>query len=331
MAVATIAPPEGQRAAAVMGIYDRDYIHERQGGLGLLGAGGSAVKVLIAVNVAVFVVGVFGGPAMQAFYDAHLAANAGSIFRGFEFWQPLTYAFVHFELFHLFWNMLFLWFVGRELEGIYGNREFLALYLTAAIVSGLIWATLDLVDTGGRGRAVGASGAVAATIVLYAMYYPRREVLLFFVLPVPMWLFVIIFLGGDLMGLLQRLQGRDTEPIAFAAHLSGAAYGFCYKYFDLRWSRLLAGVGTSRRPRLRVYAPDRDKRRPSRRGGESPTRSDGGGGPSPLFADEHLDARLDEILAKIAREGRDALTDDERKVLELASERARNRRGEPLR
>jgi hypothetical protein len=45
---------------------------------------------------------------------------------------------------------------------------------------------------------------------------------------------------------------------------------------------------------------------------------------------EQLDAKLDEILAKIAREGRGGLTDDEQRVLEEASRRARNRRSDRL-
>ena len=45
--------------------------------------------------------------------------------------------------FHLFWNMLFLWMVGREMESFYGTRDFVALYLTAAVISTLGWALID--------------------------------------------------------------------------------------------------------------------------------------------------------------------------------------------
>jgi hypothetical protein len=164
------------------------------------------------------------------------------------------------------------------------------------------------------------------------LYYPHREILLFFILPVPMWLFAIIFFGRDLLGLVESFQGVNTRPVAFAAHLSGAAYGFLYKTYDLRWSRILAGWSWTRRPRLRVFSPEPRSRRPSRRGAAAPSRTEAGGrpGPSGHFPDEHLDAKLDEILAKIAREGRSGLTEEENRILQEASERARNRRGERL-
>ena len=314
-----------------MGIYDRDYIQDRPGGFGLFWGGGSAVKTLILINVAVFLFGWLGGPPVQQFYADYLAARSEAIFQQFYVWQLLTYAFLHFELFHILWNMIFLWFVGRELEGIYGHREFLAMYLTAAVVAGLFWAMLDQAQGGGANM-LGASGAVAAALFIYVLYYPTREILLFFVLPVPMWLFAIIFFGGDLLGLIRSFQGFQTEPVAFAAHLSGAAYGFLYKRYDLRWSRWLGDFSWTRRPRLRIFSPEPRSRRPSRQGAATPTRSEGPGraGPSGHFADENLDVRLDEILAKIAREGRSGLTEEENRILQEASERARNRRGERL-
>jgi membrane associated rhomboid family serine protease len=317
-----------------MGIYDRDYIQDRPGGFGALFGGQSAVKTLILINVGVFLLGWLGGEPMRAFYDNVLAAHSDQIIGQFRVWQLLTYAFVHDQrdLFHILWNMVFLWFVGREVEGIYGHRDFLLMYLSAAVVAGLCWTVLDQAK-GGHGTMVGASGAVAAALLIFVLYFPRREILLFFVLPVPMWLFAIIFFGRDLMGLIQSFQGVDTQPVAFAAHLSGAGYGYLFKRYDLRWSRLLGGWSWTRRPRLRVFSPEPRSRRPTRRGAAAPSRSEVGGrpGPSGHFPDEHLDAKLDEILAKIAREGRSGLTEEENRILQEASERARNRRGERLR
>ena len=316
-----------------MGIYDRDYIQERSGGFALFAGGGSTVKTLILVNVGVFVVIWLGGPAMHEFATRFLAARSMAIFRQGHLWQLLTYAFLHFDLFHLLWNMLFLWFVGRELETIYGPRDFLWMYLTAAVVAGLCWAAIDQSQQGSSPM-LGASGAVAASIMIFTLYYPKREILLFFILPVPMWLAAIFFFGGDLLGLVGNMQGARGEPIAFAAHLGGAGYGFLFKAYDLRWSRLLSGRSLKRRPRLRIFSPEGRPRRSGRQGAASPTRADAGLAPRPSVgtaADEQLDAKVDEILAKIAREGRAGLTEEENRILQEASQRARNRRGERLR
>ena len=72
-------------------------------------------------------------------------------------------------------------------------------------------------------------------------------------------------------------RGRDTEPVAFAAHLSGAAYGFLFKQYDLRWSRLLAAVRTRRRPRLRIFSPEPPAPAAARQGAAAPARADGAG------------------------------------------------------
>lgn len=314
-----------------MGIYDRDYIQDRPAGFGLFAGGNSVVKTLILINVAVFFLGWIGGPPMQEFYRNVLAARSDAIFRQFQVWQLLTYAFVHVDIFHILWNMVFLYFAGREVEAIYGQRDFLLMYLTAAVIAGFAWAILDLRQPG-MAIMYGASGAVAAALFIFVLYYPRREILLFFVLPVPMWLFAIIFLGRDLIGMMSSMQGNETEPVAFAAHLSGAAYGFLYKRFDLRWTRLLGDLKFGRRNRLKIFSPEAKARRPGRQGAATSGRSGaaGIGRPSSAFADEQFDAKLDEILAKIAREGRSGLTEEEKRILQEASERARNRRGERL-
>ena len=257
--------------------------------------------------------------------------RATGIFEHGRVWQLLTATFLHstHDPFHLLFNMLFLWMVGREMESMYGSRDFVAMYLGAAIFSTFCWALADYFRHGnGRAAMVGASGAVLAVVVLYTMYYPRREVLLFFVLPVEMWLLLVVYL---FIQAWQFLQGRRHLPSAVAAHLSGAAYGYLYKTFDLRWSRL--SWRRARRPRLRVVSPEPREKSVSRPAG--PTWS-----PEPATAnkpsttavlpEEQLDERLDEVLAKIAREGRAGLTEDENRILQEASQRARNRRSDRI-
>jgi membrane associated rhomboid family serine protease len=310
-----------------MGIYDREYYRDESRGSGLFSGVAPACKALILINVGVFLADWFFD---QRLREA-LAADSDQIFGQFRIWQLLTAPFLHADPMHIFWNMLFLWMVGREIESMYGHREFLAMYLTAAVLSTLIWATIDRFGPGqGRGIMLGSSGAVMAVVTLYTLYYPRREVLLFLVLPVEMWLLLVLYLGSDLLFLLNELKGHNASAgIAFAAHLGGAAYGFLYKRYDLRWSRLVtAGV---RRPRLRIVPPPepRDAVSPRPTG---PSRSAGAGtarpAVAPFFPEEQLDARLDEVLAKIAREGRGGLTDEENRILQEASRRARDRRSD---
>jgi hypothetical protein len=206
------------------------------------------------------------------------------------------------------------------------------MYLSAAVFSNFVWALINYFGTRhGVDFVIGASGAVTAVMVLYAVHFPTREILLF-VIPVKMWVLVTLFLGLDFFNLMQQSRGEGTGPaIAFAAHLGGGLYGYLYKRFDLRWARLMRGRGY--RPKLRIVNPEARPAPRSATPGRPPAASPSSS-PSPrsaptvLFPEEQLSERLDEILAKIAREGRDSLTEDENRILQEASRRARDKRSD---
>jgi hypothetical protein len=107
-----------------------------------------------------------------------------------------------------------------------------------------------------------------------------------------------------------------------------------YKQLDLRWSKLTSGRFRFFRPRLRIFSPVPYEPGRSRSPNTSWTSSSAGGGGKPASAsvsvlpEDQLDARLDEVLAKIAREGRTGLTEEELRVLQEASRRARIRRSD---
>jgi len=302
-----------------MGIYDREYYRGETRGSAWITGLAPACKAIIAINVIVFFI-----PSLR---NAELAASSHAIFQQGKIWQLLTATFLHADQWHLLWNMLFLWIVGREMESLYGTRDFVGLYLSAAVVSTLGWAVVDVMLQQ-HGLMIGASGAIMAVVLVYAMYYPHREFLLFFVLPVQMWLMVAIFLGKDLLDLL---SGTPSN-IAMASHLTGAAYGYLFKQFDLRVSRLSWKRMT--RPKLRIVSPDPREVPTSRNAGPTwsanppSTYRHNTSSTTAVIAEEQLDARLDEVLAKIAREGRSGLTEEENRVLQEASQRARNRRSD---
>ena len=219
------------------------------------------------------------------------------------------------HIFHILWNMLFLWIVGREMESMYGSRDFTVLYLTAAVFSTLVLGARRPAHRRRPRRCitmVGASGAVMAVVVLYTLYYPRREILLFFVLPVEMWLLLVVFLGLDALMLLQQLQGagRHARPPRrpSPSHLGGALYGYLYQAVrpplgPPAWTAAAAGPGSgSSRPSrgsgtaTSAAADDPVALGPPLGRGQAAARS-------PVVPEEQLDARLDEVLAKIAREG----------------------------
>jgi rhomboid family protein len=301
-----------------MGIYDREYYRGETGGPGWFSGVAPWCKTLIVINCVVFLL----LQALQVdplFLEDWLEASPEGIFKQGRIWQLLTATFLHAGLLHIFFNMWFFWVVGREMESLYGSRDFLAFYLSAAVVSTLGWAAIQAFQPG-RHYMLGASGAVMAVVTLYTLYYPRREIFFFFI-PMPMWVVLGIYL------VLPLISERERLGVAYQSHLTGALFALAFKHFDLRFSKLVSG--RFRRPRLRIFSPvqvDQPRSRPpgsSRTSGESL-----GAKPSSVsvLPEEQLDARLDEVLAKIAREGRTGLTEEDHRVLQEASRRARNKR-----
>ncbi|HKI17584.1 MAG TPA: DUF1751 domain-containing protein, partial [Isosphaeraceae bacterium] len=162
---------------------------------------------------------------------------------------------------------------------------------------------------------------------LFTLYFPKREFLFVFV-PVPMWLLLTIYLFFPLLPFLNG--AGETSEIAIESHLAGAGFAFIFKQFDLRWSRLI--TGRIFKPRLRIFSPVPREQTRTRSPSSSWTSSSAGTGGKPasvsVLPEEQLDARLDEVLAKIAREGRSGLTEEELRVLQEASRRARIRRSD---
>jgi len=308
-----------------MGIHDREYYRGETRGSTWLGGVSPVCNAIIAANAVVFIAQQL--PILPAeFINDWLAASPEFTLRHARVWQLLTATFLHGNLLHILGNMLFLYLVGKDMESVYGGRDFLAFYLVAAIFSTLVWVLVDAMAPG-RHVMMGASGAVMAVVTLFTLFYPKREILLFAVIPLQMWLLWAIYM---IFPLIFYFRGTESR-IAFESHLAGAVFALAYKQFDLRWSRLVSGQLF--RARLKVFSPPREpsrSRAPSTSWTSSNVAGSSRGAPVSVLPEEQLDARLDEVLAKIAREGRSGLTEEELRVLQEASRRARIRRSDRL-
>lgn len=284
-----------------MGIYDRDYYRDDEPRGFQLGFSKSMVINLVIVNVMIYVIDVL--------FDAGLAevmaVRADLIEHPWNFWQLLTAGFAHSDApMHVFFNMLALWFFGRDVEGIYGPKEFLKLYLSLIVCASVAWVvTTDLREPRVLWPAyamLGASGGVAGVVALYICHFPMRKLLLYFILPVPAWLLGVLWLVQDIAGF-----ASNAGEVAFAAHLGGAAFGFLYykTRFHLLsfWPAGLFSRGISLpkpgRPKLRAHVPDEDDE------------------------EQDLSTEADAILEKIGRLGQASLTPKERQALEAYSRR----------
>ena len=147
-------------------------------------------------------------------------------------WQLITHAFLHGNIWHLLFNMAGLWFAGRIVERVMGTGRFLALYFACAVAGGIAQLLLE----GGKFLLLGASGAVCGVILAFATIFPEAQIvmLLFFVIPLRLR---AKYLGWGLTGssvlfLLIRLRAVDwtcCSPGRLCRRISSArlnGYGF---------------------------------------------------------------------------------------------------------
>jgi membrane associated rhomboid family serine protease len=315
-----------------MGIQDRDYVRrEGQSYLGSFLDRGRICKWLVGINVVVYFLQLAtrGGYDDQFGFDAGLFTNFldlnvyETVCRG-QIWRLLTHFFLHDPTspFHILFNMLFLWWFGSDVEDLYGPREFLAIYIVGGLASGVAFVATTLLSGHGTTddhiSALGASGAVTAVLLIFACHYPTRIIYIFFFLPVPIWLFVVFSVLHDAF----IWVGQFNNGVAVAGHLGGAAFGYAYYKLHWRLSGLWPDFKNWRkwrsRPRLRVYREE-EPPTPVRVAASAPP-------PSPSLEDEHLEAKMDAVLEKILREGKESLTESEKAILHKASEILRKRR-----
>jgi membrane associated rhomboid family serine protease len=302
-----------------MGIYDREYYRDDAGRWDGWASRG-VTPWLVGVTVAAWFVQLVtrhaegGGLTGWAIYNPQLILEG-------QVWRLLTSVFLHSEMnpLHVIFNMLVLWWTGRQLEERYGAKEFLTFYLTAGVVANLVNLAAQAAGVVPMYRGLGASGAVTAALVVYAFLYPHHRILVMFVIPMPVWGAVVLYVVLDMLGALGARVDRG-EPVGYIVHLGGALFGAVYYLTDLQLTRFLpgrSGRGQShRQPRLRVVPPD-----------EPDDSADTDEPPPPRPpAGDLIEDRVDRLLEKVSRHGQESLTPEERELLFRAGEHYKKRR-----
>lgn len=148
-------------------------------------------------------------------------------------WTLVTSTFSHGSPSHLFFNGIVLYFFGASLERILGWRTFLIAFLVAGAVSGVLQVTLQSAVVGAVTGALGASGAILMVLGALVVLMPKMEVLLFFIVPVPLWAITIGYAVLDILGAFAPNVGIETG-IGHFAHLSGLALGLLIGWLTQR-------------------------------------------------------------------------------------------------
>ncbi len=255
------------------------------------------VKWLLFANVGIFFVDLFIG---HKLLDFGVFTIESAIFE-YQFWQFVTFQFLHGSLGHLLFNSMGLYFFGPWMERWWGSKIFLIFYLLCGCAGAVFFTLLmflGILPGGMESGMIGASAGIYGIFIGVAVVAPDlRVALLFPPIELSMRQLAIALLVISIGAILLKLGGNEGGE---AGHLGGAILGFILVRYPF-----LLGL----HPGMKIFRPhaahpaSESKLRPRTR----------------IRMDE--DSAVDQILDKVSREGFQSLTDDERELLRQAAER----------
>lgn len=184
----------------------------------------NASLVIIGVNLLVFLL-----TTIDPIMSKYLSMNPLFVVKNGMYWQIFTYQFVHGGLSHLVFNMLGVLFFGIAVERRLGSKEFLLLYLLSGTLCGFFSLLLYVMTGTWYVFLMGASGAVFALLLAYAVLYPSSVILIWGIIPIPAPVLVLGYAGIEV---LYMITGTN-QGVAHSTHLIG--FGVSWVYFLVRF------------------------------------------------------------------------------------------------
>ncbi len=184
----------------------------------------SGVKILIIINICVFILAQLSG--QRNIFFTSFGIVPFQVWNNYHIWQLFTYLFIHGGLLHIFFNMFVLWMFGKDLEYEWGKNEFLFFYFICGIGSGLITVLFSLNSIV---PIVGASGAIYGLLVAYGYTYPNRIVYLYGLFPIKV---KYMILGLCIMASFAFIFSKQSN-VSHITHLAGMMIGFIILFLNI--------------------------------------------------------------------------------------------------
>jgi len=269
----------------------------------------NVLEKIIAINLVVFVIGLI-------FKNGFSWLELPSDFSDFILkpWSIVTYAFLHGDFWHIVFNMLWLYFIGRMFLNLFSAKMALNIYFLGAIFGGLLFMlcyTLlpNVFDV--NSRLVGASASVRALLIFICAYMPNQEVR-FFTFSLKLWYIGVAIVILDILGLISGI----SDPIygnsgGYLAHLGGNLLGYYYakqllkgKDIGKGFEKLMDAIANMLKPSKKAPLKTVHK-----------NKSKVGGYTKGEFNQFNNQKKIDIILDKISKSGYDSLTAKEKEFL----------------
>lgn len=279
---------------------------------------GSKLNLLIGINVIVFllinvpaileqlfVTGLNQPSSILAYAYDYLAMPAYLPKLAIRFWTPLTYMFLHQGIFHILFNMLWLYWLGQLFEEYLGTKKIVGLYIAGGLAGALAYlVSFNLIPAFAHSEVLplttvaGASASVMAIVVATATLVPDYTIFLMFLGPVKLKWVAIFYIVFDFLSIAGPNAGGEI------AHLGGALLGFIYVKQLQRGNNWGDNIGKifKASPKIKVVSNNASYQKSGKNTNSAP----------------HQD-EIDRILDKISQTGYDSLNKNEKETLFRAS------------
>lgn len=280
----------------------------------------SKVNLLIAINVAIFVVFSLLSVVeylftkqnnINLFVQDYLAVPTYLPKLLYRFYTPFTYMFLHAGFFHILFNMLWLFWMGRIFENFLSSKKLVFVYLAGGLAGAFFYILSfnifpAFADVRLFSVAVGASASVTAILIACATLVPNYTIFLMFLGPVKLKWIALIYVIIDVLSVTGSNAG------GYLSHIGGAIFGFVF-------IKALQNGSDWSKPFEKIFEPKtKSKLKVVSRSQPVKVKT--------KTTDSPNQAVIDEILDKISKNGYNNLTATEKETLFKASSQHEERK-----
>ncbi len=154
-------------------------------------------------------------------------------------WTLVTYMFVHLEIFHILFNMLWLYWFGQIFLTVFNEKQMVGLYLLGGITGGLLFLlsyNIFPYFKGNESIMCGASASILAIVTATAFRLPNYRINLLLIGSIPLKYVALITIIIDLMSVTSTNSGGHI------AHLGGAFMGYLFLVYTEKGKDLTAPI-----------------------------------------------------------------------------------------
>lgn len=262
-----------------------------------MGGGAPALTRIIVINIVVFLLAnLYVNIASSEYWLDYVGLSSSPRYVLYHPWTLFTYMFLHVNLLHILFNMLWLYWMGRLFVEYLGAKKFVYTYIIGGLAGGLLYLLVSNLTDSPPSLLMGASAGIMAVMVAMAVLLPNYPVFLILIGEVKLkWVVLGAFLLFSIVDIRSNLGGK-------VSHIGGAVYGWIYIWQSRKGNDFTYILGSFFKRIGKFFSGGRAKT------GKVKMKV-------PRASRDEIQKRIDDILDKISRSGYESLTKEEKDFL----------------